>query len=197
MEIPPLNSWNSSLGRNSSPVGNHWPRLSTYIGSVQWSFRHRARVLSGIRHRVRLAYVIAHVCYLQRKIFSKVCKATSVTHTKRIYRNLLRKETSFVCYTSSVLRKSRHMKQKEKIYALLLRSKLKITNDKYKLELLQGDGSRTRQAIPQNARWKARACNCCSRGKVSLLDRCQTQIFLAVTGLWGSGEVSLLALKNV
>jgi len=44
-----------------------------------------------------------------------VCKATSVTHTKRIYRNLLRKETSFVCYSSSVLRKSRHMKQKEKI----------------------------------------------------------------------------------
>jgi len=43
--------------------------------------------------------------------FSKVCKATSVTHTKRIYRNLLRKETSFVCYTSSVLRKSRHIKQ--------------------------------------------------------------------------------------
>ena len=28
---------------------------------------------------------------------------------------LLRKETSFVYYTSSVLRKSRHMKQKEKI----------------------------------------------------------------------------------
>ena len=47
--------------------------------------------------------------------FIHVCKATSVTHTKRIYRNLLRKETSFVCYTSSVLRKSRHMKQKEKI----------------------------------------------------------------------------------
>jgi len=23
VEIPPLNSWNSSLGRNSSPVGNH------------------------------------------------------------------------------------------------------------------------------------------------------------------------------
>ena len=50
-----------------------------------------------------------------------------MTHTKRIYRNLLRKETSFVCYTSSVLRKSWHMKQKGKIYALLLRSKLKIT----------------------------------------------------------------------
>ena len=48
-----------------------------------------------------------------------------MTHTKRIYRNLLRKETSFVYYTSSVLRKS--MKQKEKNYALLLRSKLKIT----------------------------------------------------------------------
>jgi len=29
-----------------------------------------------------------------------------------------------------------------------------------------------------------------SRGKQSLLDRYQTQIFLAVTGLWGSGKVS-------
>jgi len=29
-------------------------------------------------------------------LFTNVCKATSVTHTKRIYRNLLRKETSFV-----------------------------------------------------------------------------------------------------
>jgi len=38
-----------------------------------------------------------------------------VTHTKRIDRNLLRKETSFAFYTSSVLRKSRHTKQKEKI----------------------------------------------------------------------------------
>jgi len=44
-----------------------------------------------------------------------ICKATTVTHTKRIDRNLLRKETSFVCYISSALRKSRHMKQKEKI----------------------------------------------------------------------------------
>ena len=35
--------------------------------------------------------------------FSIICKATTVTHTKRIDRNLLRKETSFVCYTSSVL----------------------------------------------------------------------------------------------
>ena len=35
--------------------------------------------------------------------FINVCKAKSVTHTKRIYRNLLRKETSFVYYTSSVL----------------------------------------------------------------------------------------------
>jgi len=43
------------------------------------------------------------------------CKATAVTHTKRIDRNLLLKETSFVCCTSSVLRKSRHMQQKEKI----------------------------------------------------------------------------------
>jgi len=34
-----------------------------------------------------------------------------------------------------------------------------------------------------------------SKGKVSLLDRYQTQIFLAVTGLWGSGRVSLSASK--
>jgi len=27
-----------------------------------------------------------------------------------------------------------------------------LLNDKYKLESFQGDGSRTRQAIPQNAR---------------------------------------------
>jgi len=47
--------------------------------------------------------------------FSNNCKATAVTHTKRINRNLLREETNFVCYTSSVLYKSRHMKQKEKI----------------------------------------------------------------------------------
>jgi len=46
---------------------------------------------------------------------SNVCQATTVTHTKRIDRNLLRKETNYVYYTSSVLRKSRHMKQKEKI----------------------------------------------------------------------------------
>ena len=56
---------------------------------------------------------------------SSVCKATSVTHTKRIYRNLLRKETSFVCYTSSVLRKSRHMKQKEKLRTV---AKIKTQN---------------------------------------------------------------------
>jgi len=31
--------------------------------------------------------------------FSSNCKATAVTHTKRINRNLLRKETSFVCVT--------------------------------------------------------------------------------------------------
>ena len=43
-------------------------------------------------------------------LWSIFCKATAVTHTNRIDRNLLRKETSFVCYTSSVLRKSRHMK---------------------------------------------------------------------------------------
>jgi len=47
--------------------------------------------------------------------FSNFCKATALTHTKRIDRNLLLKEISFVCYTSSVLRKSQHVKQKEKV----------------------------------------------------------------------------------
>ena len=45
-----------------------------------------------------------------------ICKATTVTHTKWIDRNLLHKETSFVCYTSSVLirthKKSAPPKQK-------------------------------------------------------------------------------------
>jgi len=37
---------------------------------------------------------------------------------------------------------------------------LLLLNDTYKLESLQGDGSRTRQEIPQTAGCKARACNC-------------------------------------
>ena len=69
-----------------------------------------------------------------------------MTHTKRVYRNLLRKETS-------LLRKIRLVWVTDAALQTLL-------NDKYKLESLQGDGSTTRQAIPQNARWKARACNC-------------------------------------
>ena len=64
--------------------------------------------------------------------FSIICKATTVTHTKRIDRNLLREETSFVCYTSSVLRKSRHMKQKKK-----LRTVAKIKTQDYKNWRLQ------------------------------------------------------------
>ena len=63
---------------------------------------------------------------------ANICKATTVTRTKRIDRNLLRKETSFVCYTSSVLRKSRHMKQKEK-----LRTVAKIKTQDYKNWRLQ------------------------------------------------------------
>ena len=64
--------------------------------------------------------------------FSNICKATRVTHTKRIHRNLLRKETSFVCYTSSVLRKSRHMRQKKK-----LRTVAQIKTQDYKNWRLQ------------------------------------------------------------
>ena len=45
--------------------------------------------------------------------------------------------------------------------------------------------------------WHSSSRTCViSRGKVSFLDRCQTQIFLAVTGLWGSGKVSLLPSKK-
>ena len=58
--------------------------------------------------------------------FSRVCGATSVTRTRRICRNLLRREAGFVCYTSSVLRGGRHVKQKGRIYALLLGSGLKV-----------------------------------------------------------------------
>ena len=61
-----------------------------------------------------------------------ICKATTVTHTKRIDRNSLRKETSFVCSTSSVLRKSSHMRQKKK-----LRTVAKIKTQDYKNWRLQ------------------------------------------------------------
>jgi len=37
---------------------------------------------------------------------------------------------------------------------------------------------------------------CYLQRKSVFVDRCQTQIFLAVTGLWGSGKVSLLASKS-
>jgi len=116
---------------------------------------------------------------------SIICKATTVTHTKRIDLNLLRKETNFVYYTSLVLRKSRHMRQKKK-----LRTVAKIKTQDYKnwrlqifftivtpplntattlfnehrsqLPLGTSDwqniliGSRTRQEIPHTAGCKAR-----------------------------------------
>jgi len=59
---------------------------------TQNTFKHKLRI-----HSVTLCDITIQI----------ICKATTVTHTKRIYRNLLRKETSFVYYTSSVLRKSR------------------------------------------------------------------------------------------
>ena len=44
--------------------------------------------------------------------------------------------------------------------------------------------------------WHSSSRTCViSKGKVSLLDCYQTEIFLAVTGLWCSGKVNLLALK--
>jgi len=45
--------------------------------------------------------------------------------------------------------------------------------------------------------WHTSLLTCVVSGrKLSLLDRCQTQIFLAVTSFWGSGKVSLLASKT-
>ena len=42
LNIPPLNTWNSSLGRNSSPGGNRWSRWSraTGVGNLwpAWTF---------------------------------------------------------------------------------------------------------------------------------------------------------------
>ena len=54
--------------------------------------------------------------------------ATTVTHTKRIYRNLLRKETSFVYYTSSVLRKSRAVEEQRNARLTNFRLNLTLTN---------------------------------------------------------------------
>jgi len=45
-----------------------------------------------------------------------------------------------------------------------------LLNDKYKLESLQEDGSRTRQKIPQTAGCKARACNCCYFGGLPVIE---------------------------
>ena len=90
----------------------------------------RADVFSWIKPGERFSSSLGSVV----KIYSTniICKATTVTHTKRIDRNLLRKETSFVCYTSSVLRKSGHTKQKKK-----LRTVAKITTQDYKNWRLQ------------------------------------------------------------
>ena len=88
------------------PIVNNWGKLELFKFFIDktWPFK-------------------ANEIHIRRII----CKATTVTHTKRIDRNLLRKETSFVCYTSSVLRKSRHMRQKKK-----LRTVAKIKTQDYK-----------------------------------------------------------------
>ena len=55
-----------------------------------------------------------------------------MTHTKRIDRNLLRKDTSFLYYTSSVLRKSRHLKQKKKLRTVATTKTQDWKNEDYK-----------------------------------------------------------------
>jgi len=84
--------------------------------------------------RLRLPYVLTPYQKLLKtkhlsNFTSNNSKVTVVTNTKRINYNLLRKETSFVCYRSSVLRKSRHMKQIEK-----RRTAAKIKTQDYKID---------------------------------------------------------------
>jgi len=76
-----------------------WPHLTI----VKELFSCRCRCSSNTKLQFAEKKYSQTVSWL---IWSNICKATTVTHTKRIYRNLLRKETSFVYYTSSVLRKS-------------------------------------------------------------------------------------------
>jgi len=96
------------------------PDWSRNFGTHIQSLRSVNHPIHRIPKAARLSFASGKLTkpFLQTRYLigiSNICKATTVTHTKRIYRNLLRKETSFVYYTSSVLRKSRHMKQKEKI----------------------------------------------------------------------------------
>jgi len=78
-----------------------------------------------------------------------------------------------------------------------------LLNDKYKLESLQEDGSRTRQEIPQTAGCQATACNCCFRwGEANPSRWCFPLKLTSIKKLWETGEwltnccLKLLAWKN-
>ena len=62
-----------------------------------------------------------------------------------------------------------------------------LLNDKYKLESLQEDGSRTRQEIPQTAGCKARARNCCFRlEEANPSHWCFPLKWTSIKKLWGT-----------
>jgi len=66
VEIPPLNPWNSSMGRNSSPVGNHCYRHKTTLKSTSISvcFRGISRVPSAFvfLRWFKFAHISIQVC---------------------------------------------------------------------------------------------------------------------------------------
>jgi len=51
VEIPTLNSWNSSLGRNSSTVGNHWfRRCLCVVGGVRNFYAVQHKIIFSIKN---------------------------------------------------------------------------------------------------------------------------------------------------
>jgi len=69
------------------------------------------RLVSSTKNSNNFLFTLLLLLRIKRYI----SQVTEVSNNKRINRNLLRKETSFVCYTSAVVRKSRHMKEIEKL----------------------------------------------------------------------------------
>jgi len=105
------------LGNSGAPWGVRYTWLTSTALDESISCRFSLETRLGSESFELLIDVIAilihKVWFENTQLLCNVYKATAVTHTKRIDCNFLREETSFVYYTPSVLRKSRHMKQKE------------------------------------------------------------------------------------
>ena len=70
--------------------------------------KHHRRIEIKCALRISRYFSVSYHLQVSIGSSSNICKATTVTHTKRINRNLLHKETSFVFYRSFVLRKSQN-----------------------------------------------------------------------------------------